>query len=239
MNWLLLIVILCIAIFCYRGWSLGIIKSIFLICSTILALVITSICNPIVSNMLCSNEKLISTVSETVSQTMGIEKGDNTKIELKTKKEQNKKIEQLPLSNNIKKQLMKNNTKKIYHNLLANTFEEYVCRYIAVMIIRGLSFVLLYIVVRIGIFILAKMMDIISKLPVIKQMDKTAGLVLGGLQSILIIWIGCIVLMLFSGTAIGKEIYRCINGSVILTFIYDNNILMTLLMDFINGIKLI
>ena len=70
-------------------------------------------------------------------------------------------------------------------------------------------------------------------------MDKTAGLVLGGLQSILIIWIGCIVLMLFSGTAIGKEIYRCINDSVILTFIYDNNILMTLLMDFINGIKLI
>ena len=34
--------------------------------------------------MLCSNEKLISTVSETVSQTMGIEKGDNTKSELKT-----------------------------------------------------------------------------------------------------------------------------------------------------------
>lgn len=239
MNWLLLIVILCIAIFCYRGWSLGIIKSIFFICSTILALVITSICNPVVSNMLCSNEKLISSVSETVSRTMGLEKENNTKNALKTKKEQNKKIEQLPLSNNIKKQLMKNNTQKIYHNLLADTFEEYVCRYIAVMIIRGLSFVVLYVVVRIGVFILAKMLDIISKLPVIKQMDKTAGLILGGLQSILIIWIGCIVLMLFSGTAIGKEIYRCINDSVILTFIYDHNILMTLLMDFINGMKLI
>ena len=234
MNWLLLIVILIIVIFCYRGWSLGIIKSVFLICSTVLALIITSICSPIVSNMLCSNEKLISVTTDTVSHTMGINKENKTK----SKKEQNKKIEEIPLSNSIKKQLIKNNTKKIYNNLLADTFEEYLCRYIAVMIIRGLSFFVLYVIVRIGVFVLAKMLDIISKLPVIKQMDKTAGMILGGLQSILLIWISCLVLMLFSGTSIGKEIYECINNSIILSFIYNNNILMVLLTDFIEGIQL-
>lgn len=238
MNWLLLIVILFIGIFCYRGWSLGIIKSIFLICSTILALVITSICNPIVSNMLCSNEKIVSATSDAVSHTMGIDKEKGKKNTIKNKKEQNKKIEELPLSNHIKKQLVKNNTQKVYSNLLADTFEEYLCKYIAVMIIRVLSFLILYIVVRTGVFILAKMLDIISKLPVIKQMDKAAGLILGGLQSILLIWIGCTVLTLFSGTVIGKEIYECINNSVILTFIYNHNILMMLLTGFMDGIQL-
>lgn len=67
-------------------------------------------------------------------------------------------------------------------------------------------------------------------------MDKTAGLILGGLQGILIIWIGCIVLMLFSGTVLGKEIYEYINNSVILTFIYEHNILMLLLTSFVSGI---
>lgn len=238
MNWLLLIVILFIGIFCYRGWKLGVIKSIFLVCSTILALIITSICNPMVSNILCSNEKLVSSISNAVSSAVGIDKEGKKEDAIKSKKEQNKKIEELPLPNNIKKQIMENNNKEVYSNLLVKNFEGYLGKYIAVMIIRGISFLVLYIIIRMGVFILAKMLDIISKLPVIKQMDKTAGLILGGLQSILLIWIGCIVLMLFSGTVLGKEIYKCINSSMILTFIYDHNILMILLTDFMNGIQL-
>lgn len=235
MNWLLLFVILLIIIFCYRGWSLGVIKSVFLVCSTILALVITSICNPIVSNIFCSNEKIVSVTSNAVSNAIKVDK-ENEEDTIKNQKAQNKKIVELPLPNTIKKQLIENNNKEVYSDLLVENFENYLCKYIAIMIIRAFSFLILYIIVRIGVFILAKMLDIISKLPVIKQMDKTAGLILGGLQGILIIWIGCIVLMLFSGTVLGKEIYEYINNSVILTFIYEHNILMLLLTSFVSGI---
>ncbi len=238
MNWLLLIIILFIAVFCYRGWKIGIIKSIFVICSTILALIITSICNPIVSNILVSSEEVVNTTTNIVSNTMGISKEKSTKNgtddTIQKKKEQNKKIEELPLSNHIKKKIMENNNKEVYSKMLVESFEQYLCKYIAIMIIRAFSFLVLYIIVRVIIFILARMLDIISKLPVIKQMDKLAGLILGGLQSILLLWIGCTVLMLFSGTALGKEIYECINNSAILTFIYEHNILVILLANFMS-----
>lgn len=238
MNWLLLGVILFVGIFCYRGWSLGIIKSIFMICSTILALIITGICNPMVSNIICSNEKIVNTTANVVSNTMGLHTSDTDAVDSVNKKEQNEKIEALPLSKSIKTQLKKNNNQKVYQSLFADTFEEYLAKYIAIMILNISSFLIIFVVIRIGIFILAKMLDIISKLPVIKQMDQMAGLLLGGLQGVLILWIACIGLMLFSGSAFSKAVYEYIDNSIILTFLYDHNLLMILLTNFMSSIQL-
>ena len=59
-------------------------------------------------------------------------------------------------------------------------------------------------------------------------MNKTAGMLFGFLQGIIIIWIACLVVTAFGATKTGQQILALIQDSVILSFIYNNNCLMLL-----------
>lgn len=244
MNWLTAIVILILAGFAYRGLKKGFIYTVFSIASVILALIISSICTPIVSNALCENEKLVSYIAEKVGDVMPIESQEKSDTKNKKQNENEKNgtekesdiIKNLPIPEKIKTSLIKNNTPESYKNIMAKSFSDYINRYIAVLILNAVSFFVIFILIRIILWIITVLLNLISRLPVINEINKTVGLAFGLLQGIILIWIGFIVLTAFSGTAIGQEFYECINGSMLLSALYNNNILMQLIMNIINGI---
>ena len=93
------------------------------------------------------------------------------------------------------------------------------------LILKAITFfiliIIIYIIVRIVIF----MLDFISKLPVINSINKTGGLVVGLVQGLLIVWIGCLILTAFSDKAWAQEAFAQINANPLLTFIYNNNLI--------------
>lgn len=102
---------------------------------------------------------------------------------------------------------------------------EYVVDTVSDLILKAITFfiliIIIYIIVRIVIFIL----DFISKLPVINSINKTGGLVVGLVQGLLIVWIGCLILTAFSDKAWAQEAFAQINANPLLTFIYNNNLI--------------
>lgn len=112
-------------------------------------------------------------------------------------------------------------------------FNEYLVETVAGLILKAITFfiliIIIYIVVRIVIF----MFDFISKLPVINSINKTGGLIVGLLQGLLIVWIACLVVTAFGDKAWAQEVFTQINANPLLTFIYNNNLIIFIVTKFI------
>lgn len=105
-------------------------------------------------------------------------------------------------------------------------FNEYLVSTVSDLILKAITFfvliIIIYIIVRIVIF----MLDFISKLPVINSINKSGGLVVGLLQGLLFVWIACLIVTAFGDKAWAQEVFAQINANPLLTFIYNNNLII-------------
>ena len=101
--------------------------------------------------------------------------------------------------------------------------DNYLAIIIAVCIIAVLSIV--YSIIKI-VFFPAR---IVSKLPVISSVDKLLGVVSGIVETLIVFWILCYVLMYIDLGVLTEQITMMISESRILTFLYEYNLIGLLL----------
>lgn len=219
MNWLLMVVVGIIIYYGVQGKRRGFIRTIFSLCSLMIALVLTYTLSPYISKTLHNNDKVYQYISTTVDKVIKAEKEDTVSNQVEY-------IEGLKLPKSLKKALIENNNKEVYTAFAVKSFGDYVNNYLVYLVINAMSFVITLFLIRILLLIMANGLDVLSKLPLINGLNKSAGLLVGILHGLIVIWVLCIVLTSFSGTAWGMELYSQINMSQILTVIYDNNLLL-------------
>lgn len=94
------------------------------------------------------------------------------------------------------------------------------------IIIGIISLILLYILVRIAIMLIGYILKGITRLPVVKQLDRLGGLALGAAQGLLTIYILCAVLVLFNAVPQFGQVYTALDSSVLAKFFYQDNFIV-------------
>ncbi len=122
--------------------------------------------------------------------------------------------------------LMENNNSEAYKALKVSGFTEYVGAYLSDVIIKMIAFLLTFILVTIVARAIIFALDIVTELPVIKGLNRFAGILVGALIALIVVWIGFFVITLLYDTMIGKECFKWIGESKILTFLYNKNIIL-------------
>lgn len=224
MNWLVIAVAAVLIAFALKGRKVGFIKTIFSIFSIIIAIVVSSALSPYVSKALRTNEKFYNYINERVEDVINLKVEDKDKT---TVSEQTEAINKLSLPESIKKNLLENkNNSEVYKALHVDTFKEYVSGYITTIVINAIAFIITYLIVTILLFTVCIALNIISKLPIINGLNKTAGLLVGLFEGLLVIWMLCIVLTAFSSTETAQKLFEMIKESQFLSCLYDNNLLI-------------
>lgn len=223
MNWLLIVVLVILVFYAFKGKRDGFIKTVFTLFSLIFALFLTATFSPYISKALQNNEKVYTYVSGAVSKIVQVEKEDGTVTE------QVEDIKGFSLPKALKNALIENNNGEVYKALAINSFKEYVNNYLTCVVINALSFILTLIIINMGLFLLSGTLGIISKLPLINGLNKSAGFIIGLVHGLVVIWVLCILLTCFGGTEWGGNIYKLISESSFLTIIYDNNLLLSVI----------
>jgi len=221
MNWLLIVVLAVLVVNALIGLKAGFIKTVFSICSIIVALILTLWISPTVNKVLRNNDKFYEFVNEKVEKTLPIE---DAKAEATA--EQDTYINKLPLPKSLKEMLIKNNTVDVYSSLAIDSFKDYISNYLTSVIINALAFIITFIILLIALMILCIVLNLISKLPILNQINKTAGLAAGLVQGLITVWILFILLTVFGGSAFGQNAFKMIEESKVLSIIYDNNLLL-------------
>ncbi len=225
MNWLAIVVLVILGGYALNGHRRGFIRTVFTLFSTIIALILTSWVSPVISKELQKNEKVMGFVTEKVEKVITYSEAGN-KIT-----DQVNFINKLPLPAIMKHTLIENNTKDVYTAMAVDNFKDYISNSMARIIINAVVFLVIVLFITIGLALLCETMDIISKLPLINGLNKTAGLLAGLLHGIVVVWIGCIFLTVLSSTQWGKSLFELINSSAFLSTVYNNNLLLKFIMN--------
>lgn len=72
-------------------------------------------------------------------------------------------------------------------------------------------------------------LDIVAKLPILNGLNRLAGTILGFAEGMLLIWIFFLAVSVFAATQWGGTLMEMISKSALLTWIYENNMLFSLM----------
>ena len=114
----------------------------------------------------------------------------------------------------------------IYTMLVLSGLGNEAENYMYVMASRILAVAVTYIIVRILLRTLLFSLEILTKVPGLSFMNRMAGAAFGLLQQLLIAWLLLLVVAVLSMTPWGVSLYEWIRSSVVLSFLYDHNLLL-------------
>ncbi len=255
MNILTGIVIVIFLLFMIRGYRRGLIKSLASVISLVASLALVSFVTPYVSQFLQEQTPVYTYVMEKCQEsfTVTLDEADEKTAESETEEGdvslkkgndndtvgnvagtissqlQKNAIEELPLPSVLKNLLIRNNTEKIYKDLAVNSFNDYVPKFMAKLIMNIISFVVTWLIVASFIWLAVMTLDVIANLPIIHGINQMLGLVLGAGQALVIVWIAFLAITVFASTAIGKQLMEMIEKNVLLNQLYNGNVFLKLL----------
>ena len=222
MNWMLIIVLGIIILNALIGRKIGLIKIIFSLFSFIIALVLSVWISPSVNGLLRNNEAFYEKASRKVEDILFQEQTAASN--------EDDLIEGLPLPKSIKESLMEGKAEQ------EANIKSYITTHVTDIAVKSLAFIITFAVVFVALWVLSIALNIISKLPILNQLNKLAGLLVGGLQGVIIVWILFILVTVFSGTELGSSAFEQIENNMILSFLYDKNILINIVLDAVKGL---
>lgn len=111
-------------------------------------------------------------------------------------------------------------------------YEEIAAK-IAHFVIEGIAFFITMAIAGVLTFWISHMLNVISRLPVIRGPNKALGAFAGGIKGLVIIWLMFYVIDLCVASELGKQLHNYIEESRILTILYENNILLKIIRNFI------
>lgn len=224
-NTLTIVVLAILVISTLIGMKKGLIRTILSLLSIVIALVLAWILYPHVSNILSQYEPLHQAIYKPVNEFLNeqIPEMFSGMLESVGIAEQNTLIEGLPLPQLIKDTLSVNNTPAAYEALGVESFIEYLSTTVTSLIIQAISLLLTLLIAIIGLHLLMKITDLVSKLPVVNSLNTLGGGIAGLVTGYLIMQILFLFITTFSGTGWGMNLMQQINESSILTFLYNSS----------------
>ena len=224
MNWLFWAVIAFLAFHVIDGFYRGFIRKAVSAVSLIITLVLVTYLTPHITNFIQENTSLHEKLQEKCSEMFLNEEYD---VDLKT--DQVNLIQNMDLPDNIKEMLLENNNIEAYEILDVSDFGDYIGAYLANMIINALAYLISFLIIWTLLRMLLMAMDIVTKLPLLRGLNKLAGGVLGLVQGIVFVWIIFLLVSVLCNGNLGKQFFALIHENPFLLFLYNQNVIMKIL----------
>ena len=202
----------------------------------IATLVIVNMAMPKVSVMLKENTPIVTWIQQGVEKASGLEFAQEAEAGEGLLAEQRMAIEGLNIPKEIKEMLIANNNNEVYQALGVEAFTDYIGNYLANIIVNLVGFVLLFVMIYAAIHLIMGALDVMARLPILSGLNKVAGALLGGVQGLLYLWVGCLILTAFSSAGWAMAVINQIEASGWLSILYHYNIVSKLAFGIIQGI---
>lgn len=223
MDVLFIVVLLILVGFGLHGYLRGMVRLLFSLVAVFLTISLATILAPHVTQVLQTQTPLYDTVKDkceeylrsTAEENIGQEEGsqnDGSIFGMKMPEELQALLaeEEAPQAGSI---------------IEYTGIYEKISDFVAGQVVQRLGWVLSFALILTVLSTLIHFLDIIARLPVLRNINRAGGLAIGLLEGLLIVWILFIVITLCQGMEAGREMLASINGNPFLKFLYDNNVI--------------
>ena len=238
MNWLLIFALAVIGVCAFAGWRMGFVKSVFSLVSTIAVIIITILVSPLVTNMLKSSDAITGAIQGKLEEIIDLS-GVAENLDSGDENDPTAFIDGLELPESIKEAIKTSLTETMEEKKSEaadfvgdklDSLEIYICERLTTVILNALGFFITFLLAAAGLAVLCFVLDLLSKLPVLHQINTLFGVAMGALEGLVILWIVFIVITMLGSTAFGQSCMAMISESKILSFLYDTNVLSKFLL---------
>ena len=205
-----IIIIAIMALCVFLGYYRGLIKVAVRIFGFVAALIVALILYVPVSNFIINNTDAVANIQGVVQ----------SKLYNKEEKQEENVIENETISTQIEKYIGDKTDE-----IKANT-SEVISREVAIAVVRGLTWIGLFIATRIIMIFIKVLAEIIEKIPVIKQFNKAGGTIYGILEGFVIIYAALAIINLTEPIIKDNKVTEQIEKSHISKVLYENNLIL-------------
>lgn len=247
-NFVLIMVLVIFGGCFYMGSRKGLVRTVFGLFSSIVVLLAGTVISPIISNQLRNNDKIFNAISTRIEKSLE-NYGKNGKRDeqsvdkkkTKGKKSKGKKNRELINADDIYvpyklltgnqaveeiiTDILKNEHIKKAREDVQKEVNHRVAIYLTGIVINSGTFILVYFILSVGLLVLGKMLNIISKLPVINELNRMVGGIVGIFQGLVIVWLIFTLMMVFIEKPFIQEGMRQIEENAFLRILYESNII--------------
>ena len=220
----ILVVLVC-AIFSFKR---GFIKTFFGFVSTFLAIIVAFAFCDVGVEFIKNNTEIDEWIEMTITNAIeskdssGEEKTENTD-------DSNIKEEDKNLITNIFKDLPQNMQEVVEIEEYKENTKKMIVQKAVPIILKVLSWVLIYFVTRLVLWILCIVFDGIMNIPFLKQINNITGLVLGAVLGVFRVYIVLAFISFLVSVIPMQSLVTMIKNSLIVSTMYENNLLINLI----------
>ena len=247
-NFVLIMVLVIFGGCFYMGSRKGLVRTVFGLFSSIVVLLAGTVISPIISNQLRNNDKIFNAISTRIEKSLE-NYGKNGKRDeqsvdkkkTKGKKSKSKKSRELINADDIYvpyklltgnqaveeiiTDILKNEHIKKAREDVQKEVNHRVAIYLTGIVINSGTFILVYFILSVGLLVLGRVLNIISKLPVINELNRMVGGIVGIFQGLVIVWLIFTLMMVFIEKPFIQEGMRQIEENAFLRILYESNII--------------
>ena len=231
MNILTIIVLAVIALCAYGGYRQGFFRVVYSLVGWVLVIGIVTFSSPYITRYLEEETKIRDTIQEKCLEYL--EKSPEEKSGKSTEEEKESFLSNdIPLPKAVAEGLTKSaqGTEEL---ILGSGIYENIAESVSHFILEGISFFAAFLLASILVKSLAGVLDIVSHLPVVKDVNKALGVMAGGIKGLLIVWLAFYLLAVCITNELAREIFTYVEESPVLLVLYKNNLLLLVIMAFI------
>ena len=216
MNSLDLLVIglmsLCIIIGAWRGF----VRTILGFANFIIAIILTNMFYPHMARFLRSIDGFFEALSTAIRSTMGLDDAIyEAAVDAGGRVAEAQFIQDLPLPPFFRDTLIENNNAIIRAAIGAIDFADYVAGFLASIVINIISMVVVFVIVFLGLMLLTRVLDILTKLPVLNTLNKLLGGAVGAIWGLLVTWLVLGIVVIYFSANSGVDVTEMLDASVI------------------------
>ena len=126
--------------------------------------------------------------------------------------------------------LLDYNNSEGYNRLNVTGFQEYIASFTASVILNIAAFLLSVLVVQLLLWAVIAALNLVANIPVIRFVNRLAGMGLGLLQALFLLWVLFLILSVFSATDIGMFFMSLVQESEFLSEIYEANLFLDIVL---------
>ena len=233
MNWVLILVIAILAGYNLTGYAKGFLKIVYSLISWVVILVFVTVATPYIHDYLKNDtdiyNKVVAYCEEAIREKAEQEMQENgNDMSALTENELFAAIaEKLPAD-------LLENLKAHADELTGDLVEEYglydkTAVAMADLFLKGISTVIAMIAGAIVSALISAVLGFVGKLPLIGFANRVLGLGAGAANGLLIVWLAFYLVAVLCTTQLGGEVITHINANEFLTYLYENNLILSVL----------
>lgn len=232
MNWVFIIVLLVLVLGMVGGYYKGLLRIVYSLVSWIIVLIFVAWATPFMNHVLMQNTTIYETIElrceEKIRQSAELETDERISDESQRFSELG-----LNLPESVIDRIMEKAAGTTDEFLETTGIYKQLASGIAGFVVEGIAFIVAMICAWIIVHLISQILGIVSKIPILHGINSTLGIFAGGAYALVLIWIAFYIIALCSTNEFGRMLVTHIYQSRLLTFLYENNVVLSFMLHFL------